>query len=189
MRSFWLAVPAAFVLAGLIHVAAVLAMPYLAPRTAWERLSALADSNEMLILPAATPEHQTLPLMAPDVRYAVCRFDISGGPVRLSTQIADDVWMIAFYTPGGQNFYTISGGELKRDKIEIVISSESEAIFEVGASILDEIDDLVVVASPERQGIAVIRAPVPSSDYAARVEQALTRSSCSRKLSGIEKPN
>ncbi len=189
MKSPWLTSAGALLLAGLIHVLAVLGMPYVAPRSAWERLSALSNTNEMLILPAAVPEHQGLPLMAPDVRYAVCRYDISAGPVRLSTQLLDDFWMIAFYTPEGQNFYTISGGELKRDKIEFVISTQSEAIFEVGASILDDIDDLVVVAAPSHEGIVVIRAPLSGPSYDARTDEALQHSSCSRKLTGIDRPS
>lgn len=188
MKLSWLALPIALVLAGFIHVAAVLGLPYLAPRSAWERLSALGEPNEMVILPAAAPEHQSLPMMAPDVRYAVCRFDISEGPVRLSTQILDDFWVIAFYTPGGQNFYTISGGELKRNKIEIVISTKKEAIFEIGANILDDIDDLIVVASPQREGIVMIRAPLSGPSYALRTELALKRGTCSRKLTGLDRP-
>lgn len=188
MRLLWLALPAALVLGGIIHVAAVLAMPYLAPRGAWDRLSALTEANEMQVLPAATPEHQTLPLMAPGVRYAVCRFDISEGAVRLRTPVPEDFWIIALYTPDGRNFYTISGGELKREEIEIVISTESEAVFEIGASILDNLDDLLVVAAPQTRGIAMIRAPLPGPSHAARTEQALEESSCSRKLSGLEQP-
>lgn len=189
MRSLWIAVPAAILLAGIIHVAAVLGMPRLAPSNAWERLSALSETNEILVLPAATPKHQSLPLMAPDVRYAVCRFDITEGPVRLSTPILEDFWIIAFYTADGQNFYTISGAELKRERIEFVISTQQEAIFEVGASILDDIDDLVVVASPERMGIAVIRAPLAGPGHAARTDEAMRKIGCSRKLAGIEKPS
>lgn len=188
MKLSWLTLPTAIILACIIHVAAVLGLPLLAPKTAWDRLSALGEPNEMVILPAAAPEHQSLPMMAPDVRYAVCRFDISEGPVRLSTQILDDFWVIAFYTPGGQNFYTVSGGELKRNKIEIIISTKKEAIFEIGANILDDIDDLVVVASPEREGIAMIRAPLSGPSYALRTELALKRGSCSRKLTGLERP-
>ena len=188
MRSPWLTFPAAFLLAGVIHVAVVLGMPFLAPQSAWERLLALSEPNKILILPAAAPEHQSLPMMAPDVRYAVCRFDISEGPVRVSTPVLEEFWMIAFYTRDGQNFYTISGGDLKRDKIEIVISTKKEAIFEVGASILDDIDDLIVVASPEKQGIMMIRAPLSGPSYIGRTEQALGRSTCSRKLTGIDRP-
>lgn len=188
MKSPWLTSAAVLLLAGLIHVVTVLGMPYLAPRNAWKRLTGLSELNEMLVLPPGRPEHQGLPMMAPDVRYAVCRYDISAGPVRVSTQLLDDLWLIAFYTKDGRNFYTISGEELKREKIEFVISTQSEAIFEVGASILDDIDDLVVVAAPEREGIVVIRAPLPGPSYEARTDDALKRSSCSRKLTGIDKP-
>jgi len=186
MKWLWLTIPATLVLASIIHLLAVLALPSLAPRSAWQRLSALGEPNEMVILPAASPSHQSLPLMAPDVRYAICRYDISDGPVRLTTQILDDFWIIAFYTPAGQNFYTISGGELKRDKIEIIISTKREAIFEVGANILDDVDDVVVVATPERQGVAMIRAPLAGPSYAGRIENALKQGSCSRKFTGLD---
>lgn len=189
MRLPWLVLPAALLLGGVIHVAAVLSMPHLAPRSAWHRIAALGEANEMHVLPAASPAHQSFPLMAPDIRYAVCRYDIREGPVRLSTQILNDVWMIAFYTPDGENFYTISGGELKRDKIEFIISTKSEAIFEIGAGILDDIDDLVVVPSPVREGIVVIRAPLAGPHHAERTELALKRGSCSRKLTGLERPS
>lgn len=188
MRLSGLSFIGTLLLAGVIHLVAVLGLPYLAPSSAWERLSGLSETNKMLVLPVAGPEHQSLPMMAPDIRYAICRFDISEGPVRLSTQILDDFWVIAFYTPSGYNFYTISGGELKRDKIEIVISTKKEAIFEIGANILDDIDDLIVVASPEHTGIAMVRAPLAGPNYAQRTEAALDRANCSRKLSGLEKP-
>jgi len=188
MKRLWIAIPSALLLAGIIHVAAVLGMPHLAPSNAWERLAELVGTNEILVLPPATPEQQSLPLMAPDVRYAVCRFDISEGPVRLITPIQEGYWLIAFYTTEGENFYTISGAELKRDKIEFVISTKKEALFEVGASILDDIDDLIVVASPERTGIVVVRAPVAAPGYASRTEAAMQEISCSRKLTGIDRP-
>lgn len=189
MKRLWIAIPAALLLAGVIHVAAVLGMPHLAPRNAWERLEKIADTNEIAVLPPATPEQQSLPLMAPDVRYAVCLFDISEGPVRLTTPILEDYWLIAFYTADGENFYTISGAELKRDKIEFVVSTKKEALFEVGASILDDIDDLIVVASPERKGIAMIRAPLAGPAYAARTDEAMQQITCSRKLAGIDRPS
>src|SRR5665648_624306 len=75
------------VLAGLIHLVAVLTLPLLAPRDAQARLAALGPANTMIQLPAAAPGRQVMPLMAPDVRYAVCRYDLSKGPVRLRARI------------------------------------------------------------------------------------------------------
>lgn len=171
-------------LSAFIHLVAVLSLPHLAPKSAWARVSALADPNQMIVLPAASPAHQSLPLMAPDVRYALCRFNLDSGPVRLSTQILDGLWLITFYTPSGENFYAITGRELKRNQIEIIISRKNELGVKAGASLLDEIDDLVVVDSPVQEGIAVIRAPLLGPSYISQTEAALHRSTCSTHRAG-----
>lgn len=184
MRTAALYALAIVILAALIHIVAVLSLPYLAPKNAWARISALSDANRMVVLPAASPSHQSLPLMAPDVRYSVCRFNLDKGPVLLRTQILNDLWSIAFYTPRGENFYAITGRELKRSKIEIIISTENQVGVKAGASFLDEIEDLIVVDTPVHEGIVVIRAPLLGSSYAAQTEAALRRGSCSRNLPG-----
>ena len=60
------------VLAGLIHIVAVLTLPLLAPKNAHARLAALGPANTMIELPPAAPGRQVMPMMAPDVRYAFC---------------------------------------------------------------------------------------------------------------------
>src|SRR5262245_65635340 len=100
------------VLAGLIHIVAVLTLPLLAPKNAHARLAALGPANRMIELPAAAPGRQVIPMMAPDVRYAFCRFDLTNGPVRLKAGIPDDLWLIALYTPEGDNFYSVAGAEM-----------------------------------------------------------------------------
>ena len=90
------------VLAGLIHIVAVLTLPMLAPKNAHARLAALGPANTMIELPPAAPGRQVMPMMAPDVRYAFCRFDLASGPVRLNAKVADELWLIALYTPGGR---------------------------------------------------------------------------------------
>lgn len=184
MRTVLASLLGIVLLAALIHILAVLTLPYLAPKNAWARVSALSEANRMVVLPPATPAHQSLPLMAPDVRYALCRFNLEEGPVRLSTRILDGLWIITFYTPSGENFYAITGRELKRDQIEIIISRANELGVKAGASLLDEIEDLIVVDSPVREGIAVIRAPLLGPSYAAQTEAALERGTCTRNIQG-----
>src|SRR6478672_6206251 len=107
---------------GLIHIAAVLALPSLAPKNAWERLVTLGPANTMIQLPALTPGKEIMPMMAPDVRYAFCRFDLAQGPVRLKGAVPNDLWMIAFYTAEGDNFYTVSGVDMKSAQLDLGIA-------------------------------------------------------------------
>lgn len=180
IRISWFAVLLALIMAGLIHIATVLGLPQIAPRNAWNRLSSLAEPNKLVVLPAASPAHQSLPLMAPDMRYAFCRYDVTRGPVRISTRIIDELWMIAFYRPSGANFYTISGGDINREKIEIIISTESNAVLDAETEALYDSDDVVVVTAPENTGLAVIRVPLAGVSYAGRAEQALRQATCDR---------
>jgi uncharacterized membrane protein len=166
------------VLAGLIHIVAVLTLPTLAPRNAQARLADLGPVNTMIKLPPATPGKQAMPMMAPDVRYAYCRFDLTNGPVRLSATIADDLWLISLYTPEGDNFYAVAGADLKKRDVQFVIVAPDQTVEEASVDSPETSDEILVVNSPVTEGIAMIRAPLKGPSRAPRAEEALKATSC-----------
>jgi uncharacterized membrane protein len=119
-----------------------------------------------------------MPMMAPDVYYAMCRYDLSEGPVRLKARIADDLWLIAFYTPEGENFYTVVGADMKRAELNLVIAGADQTVAEAGVDAPEAADEVVVVNSPAKEGIALIRAPLAGPSRSARAVQALHDTSC-----------
>ncbi len=166
------------VLAGLIHIVAVLTLPMLAPKNAWARLVPLGPANSMILLPPPSPAQQVMPMMAPDVRYAFCRFDLADGPVRLRATVPDDLWLIAFYTREGDNFYTVAGTDMQRGQVDLVIAKADQPVAEAGVDAPEESDEVVVVKSPVSEGIAMIRAPLAGASRAARAEEALKATYC-----------
>lgn len=166
------------VLAGLIHIAAVLTLPTLAPKDAWARLVPLGPANTMIQIPPADPEQGIMPMMAPDVRYAFCRYDLAGGPVRLKASVPSDLWLIAFYTPGANNFYTVVGADMRRSQLDLIIAKADQPVAEAGVDAPEEADQVVVVTSPVEEGVAVIRAPLSGPSHANRAEEALKATSC-----------
>jgi uncharacterized membrane protein len=170
------------VLAGLIHIAAVLALPALAPKNAWARLVPLGEPNAMILLPAASPGNQVMPMMGPDIRYAMCRFDLKEGPVRIRAGVPNDLWLIALYTPDGDNFYTVQGADMRRAQIDLIVAKEDQEVAEAGVDAPEEAEDVVVVKSPVDEGIAMIRAPLSGGSRAASVEAALQASHCGRHV-------
>jgi uncharacterized membrane protein len=167
------------VLAGLIHIAAVLALPSLAPKNAWARLVSLGPANTMIQIPTLSPGQEIMPMMAPDVRYAFCRFDLAQGPVRLKGKVPDDLWMVAFYTPKGDNFYTVSGADMKSAQLDLVVAKADQPVAEAGVDAPEESDEVFIVKSPVEQGIAMIRAPLSGQSRAASAEEALKATVCS----------
>jgi uncharacterized membrane protein len=166
------------VLAGLIHIVAVLMLPALAPRNAQARLAALGPANTMIAIPAAAPGHQAIPMMAPDVRYAFCRFDLSSGPVRLKAVVPDELWLIAIYTPEGENFYSVVAADMKRSQINLVIASPDQTVEEAGVDAPEGSEDVIVVNAPVSEGIVLIRAPLAGTSRASQAERALKSTSC-----------
>ena len=156
------------VLAGLIHIVAVLTLPMLAPRNAQARLAALGPANTMIELPPASPGHQAMPMMAPDVRYAFCRFDLTNGPIRLRAAIADELWLIALYTPEGENFYTVAGADMKRAQLDLILAAADQTVEEAGVDAPESSDEVLVVNAPVTEGIALIRAPLAGPSRARK---------------------
>ena len=173
------------VLAGLIHIMAVLTLPMLAPRDAHARLAALGPVNTMIELPAATPGRQVMPMMAPDVRYAFCRFDSGYGPVRLKATVADELWLVALYTPEGENFYSVVGADMKRAEIDLVIADADQTVEEAGVDAPELAAQVLVVNSPVTEGIALIRAPLEGPSGAATGARA---GRCSTPLAAPDAP-
>lgn len=176
------------VLAGLIHIAAVLALPALAPKSAWANLVPLGPPNEMVLLPAASPGNQVMPMMGPDIRYAICRFDLALGPVRLRAGVPNDLWLIALYTPRGENFYTVQGADMRRGQIDLIVAKEDQEVVEASVDAPEDAEDVVAVKSPVEEGVAVIRAPLSGDSRAASVEAALRASYCGRYVPAQPKP-
>ena len=166
------------VLAGLIHIVSVLTLPMLAPKNAYARIAAIGPANTMIELPAAAPGRQVMPMIAPDVRYAFSRFDLANGPVRLKATVPDDLWLIALYTPEGDNFYSVAGADMKRAEIDLVITGADQTVEEAGVDAPESSDEVIVVNSPVTKGIALIRAPLVGPSRAARAEQALKSTFC-----------
>lgn len=189
MKLSWVHAAAALFLGAVIHIAVVLTLPHLASRNAWARLLPLSQENAVTLLPAPTPEEQSLPYMAPDIRYAVCRYDLRDGPVRMAVHIPDELWMFAFYTRQGDNYYAITGGDIRRERVEFVISAEAQTLLELEMEATEEAENVIVVRAPEPTGLAVIRAPLRGFSHAERVERALAQATClARREPVLEAP-
>ncbi|MFD0986760.1 DUF1254 domain-containing protein [Methyloligella solikamskensis] len=166
------------VLSGLLHVLGVFALPHLSSETAWMRLSKIGEPNTMVRLESTKSGEQVLPMMAPDIRYAVCRFDLSDGPVRLITPTENGLWVVALYTPSGENFYAVTAEDLVRPLFNLIIATENQTVIEEGVDAPVEADQVAVVRSPTFEGLAVIRAPLQGQSEAAGAEEALANAYC-----------
>ncbi len=177
---YW--VVAGLLLGGILHILVVLGAPVTTDEAAMAKIASAAEVNVATVLPPARPGSQLFPYMAPDVRYVLCRYDISKDPVAVRTPMLEPTWSIALYDPQGENFYTITGSDLQRREAELILAPSED-----GTSALpfgnDAPTTAITVSVPERTGLLVIRAPEGLAGRAREIEQALAQVTCGVKAS------
>jgi len=175
------------VLGAILHVTYVLAAPHLASSTAWRQLSPRLPINEMKVLPPIRPGAQPLPFMAPDVRYAICRFDLAVGPLEIRSRMLDPTWSVSLFTALGENFSTFTTVDLMRPEIEMVVAPNTDrSLLQSVQTFLTRTEKEtrgqrepgIVVTAPAREGLAVIRAPIMGVAFQKEVEAALATATC-----------
>jgi uncharacterized membrane protein len=176
----WRTVVGAVLLGGIIHILAVFAVPVLGSGNAFLALRDKLPLNRMVMLPPATPGAQLLPFMAPGTLYAICRYDLTEGPVTVTAALAEAGWALSLHTPQGDNFYVMPAQQLRRPEVSLLVVPGGErapefipAAQRVGAQGSQ-------IAAPAIEGLIVVRAPLRGLAWRAETEALLSRSSCTQ---------
>lgn len=181
-------------LAGIIHVVSVLVLPVFATGNAWNRLARYGSYNHIHILPAATPFGEAIADMDPNLEYAICRFDLAEGPLRITADIPLGYWSVAIYDRYAGNYYALNNRSAGVQTLTLWVADQEQvlAIIPEGADGLgEETQDMLLVKSPDRYGLAILRILVPEESFRTTAIAALENSSCQTDTSilDIEEPD
>jgi uncharacterized membrane protein len=156
-------------LGGIVHLATVLVLPRTATQDAYLRLAPLTPVNAVAPLPVPTPDTAILPFMDPAFAVAVCRYDLSETPLKLTAPVSQAYTSVSFYTRHGVAYYAINDRAAGRRMIELELMTAAQRSQlpedeEVTAA------DRLIVESPTPTGLVVLRAlsPEPGSMPLAR---------------------
>jgi uncharacterized membrane protein len=180
LTGYWPWIAGALFGAGVIHLAAIFAAPYLARQDAWARLSKISAENQMYVLPAveADQPEPPLPQMSPDLGYAICRFDLRQNNLAVTAEFSEPAWTVSVSTRRGENFYLISGADAKRKVLRLLITPRDRLAEEASTEQTDEGDEQIIVISPDVEGVVMVRAPIRGPSYRQRTFEALQKASC-----------
>lgn len=179
----WRLIAAALFAVGILHILATLAAPELAVSRAYDRMAAGLPVNSMTLLPPITPNTQPLPFLSPDARYALCRFDTSDGAVALTASLPGPGWILALYSPEGDNFFASVAQPGRRTEVSLLLvpAADQSLLAPLSIDASKSGDSSLTVAA--QKGLAVLRAPDQGQAYSARNLAELKRARCGfRKL-------
>ncbi|MCI0600020.1 MAG: hypothetical protein L0Y60_10980 [Beijerinckiaceae bacterium] len=113
---------AVLAVAGVTHIIAIFALPDAAGKDTYARISELAKTGELTILPRGSPEKQLIPFSDPAMVQAVCPFDLSQGGLRLHADVDNDrLLTLSFRTPAGKLFYSMTDLAAQQGKIDVLV--------------------------------------------------------------------
>src|SRR3979490_1112636 len=96
---------AGVLLGGIVHLVSVLALPRIATQDAYSRLPPLTKLTPVSSLPQADPNNAPMPFMDPAFAVAICRYDLSGGPIKLTVPVSQAYTSVSFYTRNEVAYY------------------------------------------------------------------------------------
>jgi uncharacterized membrane protein len=182
-KANWQLILAAPIAAGILHICATFAAPYLTAASAFSRLAPALAENKMQMLHDVAPGAEPLPFLSPHARYAMCRFDATKGPVSVNAILPPDPgWMLAVITPQGDNVYAAASAPGRETPISLVlVPSETHflGVTPEARGIARDLQPPVAIAAT--RGIVVVRGPDKGLAYRSEVERNLRRAACSAR--------
>jgi uncharacterized membrane protein len=172
---FWLI--GGILLGGIVHLVTVLLLPRAASQDAYARIAAIVPVNVVTPIPAPTPGQAVLPFMDPAFATAVCRYDLSSGPIKLTAPVSPAYTSVSFYTRNGIAYYAINDRAAGRRVIELYLMTAAQK------DELPEDEDVtaadrLIVEAPSQTGLIVLRALAPEPGLMQEAQNALAAARC-----------
>jgi uncharacterized membrane protein len=150
---------AGVLLGGVVHLVSVLALPRIATQDAYSRLEPITKLNAVTPLPPADPGNNLMPYMDPAFATAVCRYDLSSGPIKLAVPVSQAYTAVSFYTRSDTAYYGINDRSAGRKVIELDLMTEAQH-----AALPEDEDvtaaDRLIIDSPDGAGAGLARRSV-----------------------------
>ena len=168
---------AGVVLGLVVHLVSVLALPRIATQDAYSRLTPMTKLNGVTQLPLADPQTSPMPFTDPAFALAICRYDLSNGPIKLTVPVSQAYTSVSFYTRNEVAYYAINDRSAGRKVIELDLMTEEQHSAlpedeEVTAA------DRLIIDSPTATGLIVLKALAPEPGLMPQAQASLAASRC-----------
>ncbi|WP_315739852.1 MULTISPECIES: DUF1254 domain-containing protein [unclassified Bradyrhizobium] len=164
-------------LGGVVHLVSVLALPRISTQDAYSRLTPMTKLNAVTPLPLADPGNSPMPFMDPAFAMAICRYDLSDGPLKLTVPVSQAYTSVSFYTRNEIAYYAINDRSAGKRVIELNLMTEAQhedlpEDEEITAA------DRLIIDSPTTTGLIVLKALAAEPGLMPQAQASLAAASC-----------
>ncbi|WP_414471700.1 hypothetical protein [Microvirga sp. M2] len=175
---FLIATLCGLVLAAGVHIASILATPYLAENDAFSKVQSTLTADAAQIISAPGGTDTWMPLPDPAVAVAACAFDLRNGAIRVSAQTGPNLLSFSFHRKSGGVFFAVTDRAAVRGELEIVAMTARQLDEARAAEDENEPSRDVRIVAPEQQGFVIVRVAAPTASQRPQAEEAAKAVSC-----------
>jgi uncharacterized membrane protein len=179
---FLLATLCGLVLAAVVHIVVVLAIPALAEQDAFHRLRAAAslegapaEGAQLITLPNA---NTWLPQADPATAVSACAFDLNDGPVRVSLKVGSLFQSLSVHARGEGIFFAVTDRAAVRGALDLVIMTRRQLDEVLANEDDDEPSRDVRIVAPKPEGFVIVRVLAPFPSLRPQAEETARSVSC-----------
>jgi uncharacterized membrane protein len=166
-------------LGGIVHLATIIILPRTATQDAYSRLARSAPVNTVTALAAPTPASAPMPFMDPAFASAICRYDLSLSPLKLSVPVSLAYTSVSFYTRYDVAYYAINDRAAGRRMIELdLMTTEQHSQMPEDEDVTAA--DRLIVESPTLTGLIAIRALAPEPGLMPMARSTIAAAKCTQ---------
>ena len=174
----WKWIAAALLIAIVVHVATLLALPKLIMMRTMGAITRLVAANTMLYPPQPTSRSRGVVRPSPDLLYSICIYDLAAanGALRVSTHdMPDTYWSVSIFDADTNNFYAQNDRQAGNGAADFLLLAP-------GASVPN--DRLPVVIAPTSRGIVLFRTLIDHERRLAEIDAGRRNADCSPYKAG-----
>lgn len=157
--------------AGILHIVTILYTPSFIMSRAMAGIAEQAGGRNMILYPPrVTAEARGIVRPSPDLLYAACAYDVSGGPVKLTASVPDTYWSLSLFADNTDNYFALNDKQANAKSVSLVVARSQVAGGTIGG--------IPVIVSPTDRGIALLRSLVDDERKFDAVDRARREATC-----------
>ncbi|NDA47237.1 MAG: DUF1254 domain-containing protein [Alphaproteobacteria bacterium] len=166
-------------LAGLEHIASILAMPRLAPRNAYLRLEERTPLGRLSVLDPITAQDQIAPFEDPAMAMGICRYDLTRGPLRVRGRFEpNQLTLLSLHDRFGEVFHSMSERSAIKGALDLIILTPAQLASLEAYDREDELPSELRVTAPSPKGFVLLRAFAPQAGDVPLAQERLRTIAC-----------
>lgn len=160
--------------AAIVHIAILLLVPLYSSKNAWSHLEALGEPYRFHQL---SEKSGLVSDQDPLMEQAACRFDLTDGPVHITTKGTLPFWSLSVYAPNGDNLYSLNDNVSNDRQLDLIIA-DPIGIAALRADGLQNDGRSIIIEQDVSDAAIVLRSFVPDSSWQQQVKTFFTQASC-----------